>query len=218
MAGQGPPPKPPGQRARRNATVPMTQLPREGYQGPIPAWPMPPDPTRVARVELLADQVRALKGDLADAGQPARWLANCRRKLAIAEAKLAEARVVKREAGKRERAIWRELWRTPQAAAWVRLGAGAAGEVAQYARLKAAAELGDLDAGKEARQHADRLGLNPAAMLRLRWEVAEDELAGRRDTPPTGGQPAPAGSPAADVRARYAGLRVAGGTDAVAGP
>ena len=36
----GPPPKPDDQRRRRNATVAMTQLPSEGYQGPIPAWPL----------------------------------------------------------------------------------------------------------------------------------------------------------------------------------
>jgi hypothetical protein len=194
----------------------MTQLPPEGYRGPIPAWTMPADPKLVARVELLTATVRDLEEGLDAGDQPARWRANARRKLSQVQAKLAEAKVVRREAGKRERAIWRELWRTPQAAAWVRLGAGAAGEVAQYARLKAQAELGDLDAGKEARMHADRLGLNPAAMLRLRWEVADDELAGRRGDPPAGGGQPPAGT-AGDVRARYAGLRVAGGTDAVAG-
>lgn len=36
----GPPPKSPDQRRRRNATVPMTQLPEEGYRGPIPDWPL----------------------------------------------------------------------------------------------------------------------------------------------------------------------------------
>lgn len=37
----GPPPKPAGERRRRNATVAMTQLPAEGRQGPPPAWPLP---------------------------------------------------------------------------------------------------------------------------------------------------------------------------------
>lgn len=36
----GPPPKPADQRRRRNATVPMTQLPQEGYRGPAPEWPL----------------------------------------------------------------------------------------------------------------------------------------------------------------------------------
>ncbi|AYD89681.1 hypothetical protein D5R93_05780 [Actinomyces lilanjuaniae] len=45
-------------------------------------------------------------------------------------------------------------------------------EVAQYCRLKALAELGDARAAKAALAYADRLGLNPWSMLRLRWEVA----------------------------------------------
>lgn len=36
----GPPPKPADQRRRRNATVPMVQLPQEGYRGSIPEWPL----------------------------------------------------------------------------------------------------------------------------------------------------------------------------------
>lgn len=36
----GPPPKPADQRRRRNATVPMVQLPQEGYRGPVPEWPL----------------------------------------------------------------------------------------------------------------------------------------------------------------------------------
>lgn len=36
----GPPPKPDGQRRRTNATIAMTQLPNEGYLGPVPDWPL----------------------------------------------------------------------------------------------------------------------------------------------------------------------------------
>ncbi|PBO23035.1 hypothetical protein CLM85_18600, partial [Streptomyces albidoflavus] len=54
-------------------------------------------------------------------------------------------------------------------------------EVAQYVRWKVRAELGDLDASKEARQLADRLGLSPLAMLRLRWEIAADEVSEQRE-------------------------------------
>jgi hypothetical protein len=53
-------------------------------------------------------------------------------------------------------------------------------EVAQYARWKAKAELGDMEASKEARMLADRLGLTPKAMQDLRWTVAPDEVADRR--------------------------------------
>lgn len=41
----GPPPKPVGERRRRNATVAMTQLPAEGRKGPAPDWPLPGLPT-----------------------------------------------------------------------------------------------------------------------------------------------------------------------------
>ncbi len=78
----------------------------------------------------------------------------------------------------RERAHWTKVWRTPQAAAWVRLGW--THDVALYVRWLAMAELGDMKAAGEARQWSDRLGLNPAAMLRNRWRVAADEVTPRR--------------------------------------
>lgn len=74
--------------------------------------------------------------------------------------------------------LWATLWRTPQAAAWARMGEGVQRILARYVTLwrstsdKAPAEL---------RQLEDRFGLNPQAMLRLRWEVAADELADARD-------------------------------------
>lgn len=77
-----------------------------------------------------------------------------------------------------EQAHWAKAWRTPQAAAWVRLGW--THDVALYVRWLAMAELGDMKAAGEARQWSDRLGLNPAAMLRNRWKVSTDEVAGRR--------------------------------------
>jgi len=80
----------------------------------------------------------------------------------------------------REKEIWRRVWRTPAAAAWERLGWQDI--VARYVRTLARAEL--LSAGTstlaECRQFEDRLGLTPLAMLRLRWEVAADEVAERR--------------------------------------
>lgn len=127
MAGIGPAPKHPDDRARGNADPfgPMTKLPPEGYTGPIPDWP-----------ETITRD--PLEDDL----------------------------------------LWGELWRTPQAAAWVRMGTGVARVVARYVLL----QRGRLDAKilAEIRQIEDRLGLNPLAMLRLRWEIARDELAAAR--------------------------------------
>lgn len=77
-------------------------------------------------------------------------------------------------AGEQEQILWVSLWSIPQAVAWERLRWTR--EVAQYVRLQVKAEMGDLDAAKEARQWSDRLGLSPLAMLRLRWEIAADEV------------------------------------------
>jgi hypothetical protein len=141
MAGIGPAPKPDGARRRRNATVPMTQLPAEGRQGdPPPPWPIE-NPKHV-------DEAMAT----------------------------------------RQLELWAQLWATPQAVQWERNRWTV--DVALYVRWTVLAEQGSLDAGKEARMLSDRLGLTPLAMLRLRWEVVEDELAARRPT--TGPRPAAA--------------------------
>lgn len=125
MAGVGPPPKPDGQRRRRNATAASSRLPAEGRQGPSPDWPL----------QILPDGA-------------------------------AET--------------WDELWSTPQAAAWERMGAGTVRIVARYVILLGTAEVGIVTAAPEVRQLEDRLGLNPVSMLRLRWEIAPDELAEAR--------------------------------------
>ena len=77
--------------------------------------------------------------------------------------------------------LWAELWSTPQAAAWETLGAGTIRVVARYVVLLAEADVGEPKAAMEVRQLEDRLGLSPMAMLRLRWEIAPDEVAEARD-------------------------------------
>lgn len=74
--------------------------------------------------------------------------------------------------------LWRDLWTTPQAAEWERQQC--ARTVATYVRYQLQAEDGDLKAATEARQLADRLGLTPLAMLRLRWEIKRDEAEEKR--------------------------------------
>ena len=73
---------------------------------------------------------------------------------------------------------WRELWEMPQAVAWERLGC--LREVALYCRLAIEAEDGDLRAGKDMVALGDRLGCTPMAMVKLRWEIAPDQIAQRR--------------------------------------
>lgn len=75
----------------------------------------------------------------------------------------------------RELDLWDELWSTPQAVMWERTRSALA--VARFVRFSVLAEGGDVKSATEARQLEDRLGLNPQAMLRLRWEIAPDEVA-----------------------------------------
>ena len=77
-----------------------------------------------------------------------------------------------------ERDLWRQLWHSPQSAAWEEMGWTRV--VARYCRVLLAAEQLDKDAMSEARQLEDRLGLTPKAMRMLLWEIARDEVADRR--------------------------------------
>lgn len=81
-------------------------------------------------------------------------------------------------AREREAELWESLWETPQAVMWERTHSVLT--VARFVRFSVLAETGNVKAATEARQLEDRLGLNPQAMLRLRWEVAADEMADQR--------------------------------------
>lgn len=81
---------------------------------------------------------------------------------------------------KLEAEVWAQVWKTPQAVAWEQLEYSR--EVAQYVRWKVLGELGSLDASKEARMLADRLGLTPMAMKHLLWRVdTADEVTEARE-------------------------------------
>lgn len=83
-------------------------------------------------------------------------------------------------ATKAELGVWAVLWKTPQSVAWERLGYERV--VARYVRVLIKAETKLLGMHlSDARQLEDRLGLTPMAMLRLRWEIAPDEIAEARD-------------------------------------
>lgn len=80
-----------------------------------------------------------------------------------------------------ERSMWVDLWASPQAVAWERLGWTRT--VGRYCRLAVLAE-----ASQNAALHAqvtaleDRLGLTPKAMRLLLWEVTVDEVAQQRES------------------------------------
>ncbi|MFI5839442.1 hypothetical protein ACIA8K_06980 [Catenuloplanes sp. NPDC051500] len=175
----GPAPKPDGTRVRRNATPGTETLPSEGRTKPAPRWPLIPDVVLTTRHKLAEGKVAELRAKIDEAedlGNPTgpleRRLDQALEKAAICEAQLREQKAL-------ESRLWKDLWKLPQAVAWERLGWTR--DVAQYVRHKVMAELGDLDAAKEARQWSDRLGLSPMAMLRLRWRIASDEVGEKRE-------------------------------------
>ncbi|MCI9889101.1 hypothetical protein JT358_11630 [Micrococcales bacterium 31B] len=86
-----------------------------------------------------------------------------------------------RRLDKRERALWTEIWRLPQAAQWK--AGGWTYDIALYCRLMVDAELGDAKAASEARQWSDRLGLSAASMLRLRWRIRPEPTARPAEAP-----------------------------------
>lgn len=195
MAGMGPPPKPAGTRARRNPAPQTTTLSASSRKGmKTPPWPLRADLTLTMQLrteELRGDRLRGSLLDEVDARKAARLqqqLDESTVKAMVLEEAVAEQSAM-------ELALWEDLWRTPQAAKWEWPR-----DVAQYVRLTVRDELaGDLDAGKEARQWSDRLGLNPMAMLRLRWEYErtdEAETRGRQRRE----RPTPAKAAGADPR------------------
>jgi hypothetical protein len=186
----GPAPKPASKRARTNATIGMTQLPWAGRKGRAPAWPLSDDLDIVVARDMAKRDADEAKEDLdllAETGELAEMAPADRRKLQNAYERLRHRHLMldaKIEAQKElQLALWKDLWKTPQATQWQKLSWTR--DVAQYVRHKVLAELGSLDDAKEARQMADRLGLTPLSLLRLRWEIEakpETAAAARRST------------------------------------
>jgi hypothetical protein len=153
MAGNGPAPKDPTSRRRRNVAVGKTLLPAEGRIGETPEWPLR------TFTDITAHLLN--EDELGDGSK-----------------KIPLGRDAQRFE-RRELEVWERLWKSPQAVAWERAGAHI--DVAVYVRHLVQAEYGDMKAAAEARQWSDRLGLNPKAMRSLLWEVTSDEVAEKRD-------------------------------------
>jgi hypothetical protein len=86
---------------------------------------------------------------------------------------------------RRELAIWEEVWRSPQAAAWARpKWAYLHQTVAEFCRLKAVVEASpDANAALVAQLHRyrDQIGLTKAGMREHGWDIPDDELEARRE-------------------------------------
>lgn len=180
MAGRGPAQKDPSQRARRNATIAMTKLPRSGRKAAAPKWPLGSDVKLETAIEMLKLDIKDIAEDI-EWGSTARDRSAARRRQERAKKKLRELEAMRKAASATEKQIWTALWKTPQATQWELRGWFR--EVALYARHQAKAEAGSLDDSKEARMREDRLGLNDRAMKDLKWEIIDDSGASTRPTP-----------------------------------
>jgi hypothetical protein len=175
-----------GNARRRNATLALTQLPAAGYIGPTPSWPLGPDVSLRSQLQVAQARLDELEFSR-DEGKPVD-----EDKIDRVRATVLELQHVLTHQAEAEAELWSLLWETPQAVQWARLRWTRT--VATYVRWQVRGEAGDLKAAVEARHLNDRLGLNPVAMQRLRWTVAVDELAEKRDerAAATGTDPAPA--------------------------
>jgi hypothetical protein len=82
---------------------------------------------------------------------------------------------------RREMDIWREIWKTPQAAAWI-LQSWRWPTVGEYCRIKAAVEL-DPDSNaallSRLREYRNETGLSPDGLKMNGWAIAENQVAGQ---------------------------------------
>lgn len=178
MAGMGPPPKDPEKRARRNATIATTKLPAEGRKGAAPKWPLPPDPRATAQLEIGQARAAELRDQWASAedSREARRLA---KQLEQVELAVRTQELIVQQRYDMELAVWRELWKSPQAVQWERQDSGRS--VAMYVRHQVLGELGSLDHSKEARLRGKDLGLTPMSMKQLGWSISADEVGAQRE-------------------------------------
>lgn len=81
-------------------------------------------------------------------------------------------------------AWWANLWASPQATQWEQDGS----TLWVLAMLYDDIFVGTVDASRlsaEIRQHEDRHGLNPKALVQLRWRIADDTVAPDIDRQPS---------------------------------
>jgi hypothetical protein len=165
-ANSGPPPDPMAlRRDRPQDQDTWTSLPAEGRTGRIPPWPLDPEVMLASKLEVTRDQRILLEGMIEDGTAPKGAPA----KLARLDQQIAQLDATIKAVKKGELKLWKALWRTPQAVMWEKMRWTR--EVALYVRLQIQAEIGYIEAGKEARMWSDRLGLNPSALLRNRWRI-----------------------------------------------
>lgn len=80
----------------------------------------------------------------------------------------------------REKALWADIWRKPQAAMWAQMGL--VFEVGLYVRRLTEVERRDAptNLGTLVKQMAEELGISQTGLNRHRWKIATDEMAPKR--------------------------------------
>jgi hypothetical protein len=133
----------------------LTSLPAEGYDGPVPEWPLPPYVvTRTWYETYGRDKVKVTE---VDEGPTADW-------------------------AEREAELWAEIWRTPQACAWsLPSEAWRLQSIARWVRQAVLCESSAASAADHGQLHryADQIGLTTAGLREMGWKVAIDEVADR---------------------------------------
>ena len=127
----GPPADPKSERSERRGFS-LTALPAQGYDGPVPDFPLP-------------------------------------------------------DALGREREVWEQSWRTPQACAWsMPSEAWRIPTVALWVRVKVRCEDPESGAALLGQLHrfADQIGMTTAGLAEMGWKVAVDEVAAKAATKP----------------------------------
>ena len=130
----------------------LTALPAQGYDGPVPAFPLP-------RRDVFRKEWN-------DAGNSVQVFDSTETN-----------RVAEREAD-----LWAWLWRTPQACAWsMPSEAWRLQTIGLYVRTFVICESGDATAADKGSLHrfADQIGMTTAGLREMGWKVAVDEVAKR---------------------------------------
>lgn len=127
----------------------LTALPSQGYDGPVPQFPLP-------RRDVFRKEWN-------EAGK---------------QVQVYDAAETKRVA-ERELELWAWLWATPQACAWsMPSEAWRLNTVALYVRTFVICESGDATAADKNSLHrfADQIGMTTAGLAEMGWKVAVDEV------------------------------------------
>lgn len=130
----------------------------------------PPKDPRSGRSEKLGTGVGTLLPSEGHGGRPPAFpLPQIKRENAVA-AKAFRAREI---------AIWRAIWKSPQAAAWAR-DPWRWPTIGEYCRIKASVELeagGNAALVSRLREYRTEVGLSPDGLRLNGWAIATDELA-----------------------------------------